>query len=198
MSGELTKRQKQIFQFIADYIERHAYGPTVREIGDKFEISSLNGVVGHLRALERKGMIVRQANKSRTIELSPEYQLENKGLPVAGRVAAGAMTEAIAQDERIDFAEIFGKRGTYVLEVAGDSMIEANISDGDYVVVEPRRTASRGEIVVAQTDEGDATVKYYYPEKNRIRLEPANAEMKPIFCRNIKIKGVVVGVVRKF
>ena len=88
MTAELTKRQKQVFQFIADYIERHAYGPTVREIGEKFDISSPNGVVGHLRALERKQMIVRQANKSRTIELSPEYQSETKGLPIAGRVAA--------------------------------------------------------------------------------------------------------------
>ena len=197
MPDELTKRQKQIFQFIADYIEAHAYGPTVREIGDAFDISSPNGVVGHLRALERKGMIVRQANKSRTIELSAEYLSENTGLPVAGRVAAGALTEAIEQDERIDFSELFGRRGTYVLEVAGDSMIEASISDGDYVVVEPRRTAKRGDIVVAQTTDGDATVKYYFPEKKRIRLEPANSDMKPIYAKNVKIKGVVVGVVRK-
>lgn len=197
MNEMLTERQQEILDYIEWFIDSHAYGPTLREIADEFGINSVNGVVGHVRALENKGCIVRHSNKMRAIELSDEYREQIEGLPVAGRVAAGLMTEAVAQDERIDFAQLFGRRGTYVLEVAGDSMIEANIADGDYVIVEPRRKASRGDIVVAQTEDGEATVKFYYPEKNRIRLEPANSEMKPIYCRNLRIKGIVVGVVRK-
>lgn len=198
MDTVLTDRQGQILDFIAEYIEQHGYGPTVREIGDHFGIRSPNGVAGHLKALGNKGLIVKQANKSRTIELAPELMAERTGLPVLGRVAAGLMTEAIEQNERVDFEQLFDRNGTFVLEVTGDSMIEASIADGDYVVVEPRRTASAGDIVVAQTEDGQATVKYYFPEKNRIRLKPANKTMKSIFVRDIKIKGVVVGVVRKY
>lgn len=198
MHDTLTKRQKQILDFIELSFEQHGFGPTLREIADEFGFASVNGAVGHVKALANKGFLVRNAFKMRAIELSDEYLGQTQGLPVAGRVAAGMMTEAVEQNERIDFAEMFGRKNTFVLEVSGDSMIEANIADGDYVVVEPRRTAARGDIVVAQTDEGDATVKYYFPEKKRIRLQPANAAMKPIFCRDIKIKGIVVGVVRKY
>ena len=197
MHETLTQRQQEILDFIESFIEDHAYGPSLREIADHFGFSSVNGAVGHVRALETKGFIVKPSNKMRAIELAEEYASQKVGLPVAGRVAAGLMTEAVQQNERIDFAEMFGRRGTYVLEVSGDSMIEASIADGDYVIVEPRRKANRGDIVVTQTEEGEATVKYYFPEKNRIRLQPANSDMKPILCRDIKIKGVVVGVVRK-
>ena len=197
MDIKLTSRQEKILQYIAEFIDTHGYGPTIREIGVKFKIQSPNGVAGHLKALEAKGVITRQANKSRTIELAPEYTAERSGLPIAGRVAAGMLTEAVENREYLDLGQMFNRRGTYLLEVTGESMIEAHISDGDYVVVEPRRRATAGDIVIAQTEEGEATMKYFFPEKNRVRLQPANRRMKPIFARNVRIKGVVVGVVRK-
>lgn len=197
METQLTARQKQIFQFICRQIELQGFGPTVREIAEEFDIVSPNGVVCHLDALVAKGYITRTARKSRSIELSPEYQEEIRGLPLAGQVAAGALHEAIEQHERIDFARLLERRGAYALEVNGDSMIEAHICDGDYVIVHPRRTAKSGEIVVVRTDEGEATLKYWFPEKNRIRLQPANRRMKPIYTRDARVIGVVKGVVRK-
>ena len=196
MESELTTRQKKIFEYIRRQIDRAGYGPTVREIADEFDIASPNGVVCHLDALVHKGFIVRTAFKSRSIELSPEYQEENRGLPLVGEVSAGQMHEAIEQHERIDFTKMLDKRGAYALKVRGDSMIEAQICDGDYVIVHPRRTASSGEIVVVRTDDGEATLKYWFPEKNRIRLQPANRKMKPIYRRDVRVIGVVKGVVR--
>jgi repressor LexA len=193
---QLTERQKDVYEFIRGKIRSRGYGPTVREIGDNFEISSPNGVMCHLKALEKKGLITREPNMSRAIQLSAE-PIEEKGLPLAGRIAAGVLHEAIEQNERVDFEAMFNNKNMFVLEVSGDSMIEAQIADGDYVVVRKQRTARDGQIVVAQTDEGEATLKRFYLEKNRIRLEPANSSMKPIYVRNAKILGVVVGVVRQ-
>jgi len=158
---------------------------------------SPNGVVGHLKAIERKGLITRSSHKSRSIQLTEEFSDQVKGLPLAGRVAAGTMTEAIEQNERVDFGEFWTTRGSFVLEVEGDSMIDAHIASGDYLVVKRRRTADAGDIVIARTSEGEATVKYWYPEKGRIRLQPANKKLKPIYSRDAKVVGVVVGVVRK-
>ncbi len=195
---KLTKRQLAVYEFIRDKIRGRGYGPTVREIGKEFGISSPNGVMCHLKALERKGVITREPNMSRAIQLAaePAYQ---KGLPLAGRIAAGVLHEAIEQDERVDFGEMFNStnKNMFALEVSGDSMIEDHIADGDYVVIRKQRTARKGQIVVALTDENEATLKRWYPEKNRIRLEPANSTMKPIFVKNAKVLGVVVGVVRK-
>jgi repressor LexA len=196
MESELTVRQRRIFEFIRRHITEWGYGPTVREIAEAFDIASPNGVVCHLNALVNKGFIVRTARKSRSIELSPEYQEETRGLPLAGEVAAGAMHEAIEQQERIDFGRLLEKRGAFALKVRGDSMIEAQICDGDYVIVHPRRTANSGDIVVVRTDDGEATLKYWYPEKNRVRLQPANRSMKPIYRRDVRVLGVVKGVVR--
>lgn len=192
----LTSRQKKIFDFIRKQIETGGYGPTVREIGKHFGIASPNGVMGHLQALETKGYICRTAGKNRSIELSPEFLDEHRGLPLAGTVAAGTMHEAIEQHDRIDFDRLLNRRNAYALQVQGDSMIEAHICDGDYVIVHPARTAGSGEIVVVQTDEGEATLKYWYPEKNRIRLQPANRRLKPMYTRNARVIGVVRGVVR--
>lgn len=193
---QLTKRQRAVYDFIRDKIQSRGYGPTVREIGTQFDISSPNGVMCHLKAIEKKGLIKRTPKESRAIELSREAIEEQKGLPLVGRVAAGVMHEAIEQNERIDFAEIFHKKNTFVLRVSGDSMIEAQISDGDYVVVHKQRTAAPGQMVVAQTEDGEATLKYWFPEKNRIRLQPANSSMGPIYVRDARVLGVVVGVVR--
>lgn len=194
---ELTQRQRAVYDLIRDKIQNRGYGPTVREIGESFDIKSPNGVMCHLKALERKGLIRRSPNKSRAIELTREALDEERGLPLVGRVAAGVMHEAIEQEKRrIDLGCLFSKKDLFVLEVSGDSMIEAHIADGDYVVVAPRKTARPGEMVVARTDDGEATLKYWFPEKRRIRLQPANSSMQPIYVKNAQVVGVLVGVVR--
>ncbi len=197
-SERLTDRQRAVYEFIRERIRNRGYGPTVREIGDHFRIRSPNGVMCHLKALEKKGLIVREANMSRAIQLATE-PAHFRGLPLAGRIAAGVLHEAVEQEERVDFEAMFPseREDLMVLEVSGDSMIDDQITDGDYVVVRRQRTARKGQIVVAITDEGEATLKRWFPEKNRIRLEPANSTMKPIYVRNARVLGVVVGVVRK-
>ena len=193
----LTARQLSIFEFISENILQRGYGPTVREIADAFGIKSPNGVMGHLRALEKKGLILRDKNKSRAIEQTQEALEEQRGLPLAGVVAAGPTHLAFEQSERIDFSELFNGAEQFVLQVSGESMIDAQISDGDYVVVKKQTSAVDGEMVVAQTDEGEATLKYWHPEKNRIRLQPANTEMDPIYVKRASVLGVVVGVIRQ-
>jgi len=194
---QLTKRQRAVFDFIHDKIQNRGYGPTVREIAKKFGIKSPNGVVCHLKALEKKGIIRRKPKESRAIELTNLVKRSERGLPLRGRIAAGTLHEAIEQDERLDFGDMFKRRDLYVLEIAGDSMVDAQIADGDYVVIEPRQVADRGEMVVARTEDGEATLKYWFPEKNRIRLQPANSKMDPIYVKKAEVLGAVVGVVRK-
>lgn len=197
LQKKLTQRQKVIFDFIRSRIEDRGFGPTIREIAEEMGFSSPNGVVCHLTALQKKGLINRTNNKSRSIVLTDEAAQELNGFPLSGRVAAGALMEAIEQTERIDVATLWPKKGTYVLEVEGDSMIDAQIASGDFVVVKRRHTASPGDIVVARVD-GEATLKYWYPEKTRIRLQPANKKMKPIYSKDAKVIGVVIGVIRKY
>jgi repressor LexA len=192
---QMTERQQKVYGFIRDKIRNRGYGPTVREIGEHFGIKSPNGVMCHLKALEKKGLITRERNMSRAIQLAAEP----RGLRLAGRIAAGVLHEAVEQQERIDFAEMFtpDSENLVALEVHGDSMIEDQITDGDYVIVDRRRAPRKGQIVVAVTEESEATLKRWFPEKGRIRLQPANAAMKPIFVKNAEVFGVVVGVVRR-
>lgn len=191
----LTERQREVYEFIREKIRGRGYGPTVREIGQQFSISSPNGVMCHLKALEKKGLIQREPNMSRAIMLSEDPH--ERGLPLVGRVAAGLLSEAVEDVERIDFGEVFDPDRHFVLRVKGDSMIEAQISDGDYAVIRKQKTAQPGEIVVALTDENEATLKYWYPEARRIRLEPANSAMEPIYVTQAQVVGVLVGVFRK-
>jgi len=194
----LTSRQREVYDFIREKIRTRGYGPTVREIGTNFKISSPNGVMCHLKALEKKGLITREPNMSRAIMLSTEsFDSQRPGLRLAGRIAAGMLHEAVEQNETIDFGELFDSDDLFVLEVSGDSMIEDQIADGDYVVIRKQDTAGKGEIVVALTEENEATLKRWYPEADRIRLEPANSTMKPIYVKNARVLGVCVGVVRK-
>jgi len=193
---QLTKRQAAVYEFIRDKIVNRGYGPTVREIGERFEINSPNGVMCHLKALEKKGMIRRSPNKSRAIELSRQAIREAAGIQMAGTVAAGLTSLAFEQNERIDFGEMFTREGLFALQVRGESMIEAQIADGDYVVVKKQERAEAGQMVVAQTEDGEATLKYWFPEKGRVRLQPANSSMDPIYLDNVSVIGVVVGVVR--
>ena len=196
LQQQLTKRQQRVFNYIVGRINKD-HSPTIREIAKAMDYSSPNGVVCHLRALEKKGLIKRSSNKSRSIMLTNEANDEIEGLPLAGRVAAGTLVEAIEQNERINLGPMWQGKGNFVLEVDGDSMIEAQIASGDYVVVKSRRTASKGDMVVARTPDGEATLKYWFPEKNRIRLQPANKRMKPIYSKDARVIGVVIGVVRK-
>jgi len=192
----LTQRQQDVYELIRDKIVNRGYGPTVREIGEHFGINSPNGVMCHLKALEKKGLIRRSPNKSRAIELTQNDADEPRGLQLAGTVVAGATNLAFEQSDRIDFDHLFQRQDQFVLEVRGDSMIEAQIADGDYVVIRQQRTAQQGQMVVARTDGGEATLKYWYPEKNQIRLQPANSTMDPIYVDDAEVVGVVVGVVR--
>lgn len=194
----LTTRQAEVYNFIRERIRTRGYGPTVREIGSRFRINSPNGVMCHLKALEKKGLIRREANMSRAIQLAIE-PAHDRTLPLAGRIAAGVLHEAVEQHERVDFHTLFDEADPdlFVLEVSGDSMIDDQIADGDYVIVRRQPTASKGQIVVAITEENEATLKRWFPERNRIRLEPANKAMKPIYVKNARVLGVVVGVVRK-
>ncbi|MDX1946286.1 MAG: transcriptional repressor LexA [Pirellulaceae bacterium] len=197
---QLTSRQMEVFDFIRERVLTRGYGPTVREIGEHFQISSPNGVMCHLRALEKKGILhrVRKADRAvaRAIELAPEIMAESKGLPLAGTVAAGLTTLAWEQTERVDFGEMFSKKNLFVLKVSGESMIEAHVSDGDYVVCKKQKTAQPGQMVVAQTPDGEATLKFWHPEAHRVRLQPANSSMAPIYVKEASVVGVVVGVVR--
>jgi repressor LexA len=193
---QLTTRQREVYDFIRSKIFARGYGPTVRETADEFGIKSPNGVMCHLRALEKKRMIRREPNMSRAIQLVDDGPSDT-GMPLAGVIAAGRPIEAIEQEDRIDFRDLFGKSGLFALEVRGESMIEDQIADGDYVVVKKQETARDGQIVVALID-GDATLKRFFREGGRIRLEPANRAMKPIYARNVRIMGVVVGVVRRY
>jgi repressor LexA len=192
----LTQRQRAVYEMIRDKIVNRGYGPTVREIGEHFGINSPNGVMCHLKAIEKKGLIRRRPNKSRAIELTQEESMEPRGLQMAGIVVAGATNLAFEQTDRIDFDQLFDRQDQFVLEVRGDSMIEAQIADGDYVVIRQQKTAQQGQMVVARTDNGEATLKYWYLEKDQVRLQPANSSMKPIYVDDAEVVGVVVGVVR--
>lgn len=196
MSSQLTDRQQNVYDMIRSLIVKRGYGPTVREIGEHFGIKSPNGVMCHLRALERKGLITRCPNKSRAIELTHTADRNGHALPMAGMVAAGPTTLAFEQNERVDFSEMLFKDDRFILRVSGDSMIDAHITDGDYVVIQKQSSAEAGQMVVAQTPEGEATLKYWYPEGSRIRLQPANQSMDPIYVKDAEVIGVAVGVVR--
>ncbi len=199
----LTDRQRAVYIFIRDLIQRRGYGPTVREIATEFGIKSPNGVVCHLKALVKKGLILRDANKARAIELT-EPALDRRkakygddgGLAFAGFVPAGFTNHAFELNERIDFGQMFADQDLFVLRVKGDSMIEAHVADGDYVICKSVETADPGQMVVALNDDDEATLKYWHPESKRIRLQPANSAMKPIYVKNARVRGVVVGVVR--
>jgi repressor LexA len=209
----LTKRQAQTLDYIRQSIEERGYPPTLREIGEYMGIRSTNGVNDHLRALERKGYLTREDMKSRALRVvdvndrqaPPRSTDENiLDIRIVGRVAAGLpllAEENVVDTVRVDRMLVRGGREVFGLRVTGDSMIEAGILNGDYIFVRKQPTADRGDIVVALIGD-EATVKYYYPEKDYIRFQPANAQMAPILVRAADFKptmllGVVVGVYRR-
>lgn len=194
----LTARQREIYIFIRDKIQGRGYGPTVREIGLNFQIKSPNGVMCHLKALQKKGLIHREPNMSRAIQLLEEPSTAPAGLKLVGRIAAGQPIEAIEQDEELTFADWTDDGGKFALRVTGESMIDEHIADGDYVVIKQQEQARDGQIVAVRDDDGEATLKKIYRERGRVRLEPANSAMEPIYRDHVDILGVLVGVVRKY
>ncbi len=195
----LTPRQREIYTFIRSKIQGRGYGPTVREIGLQFDIKSPNGVMCHLKALQKKGLIHREPNMSRAIQMLDEPTgAQPARLKLVGRIAAGQPIEAVEQDEELGFSEWEGADDKFALRVSGDSMIEDHIADGDYVVIQRQEVARDGQIVAVRDDDGEATLKRLFRERNRVRLEPANKTMKPIYRDRVDILGVLVGVVRKY
>lgn len=195
---KLTKRQKAIYDFLKDRILKRGYGPTVREIGAQFGIRSPNGVMCHLKALEKKGLISREQNMSRAIQLSEELLRGKTSLPLAGQIAAGTPVLAVEQSERVEFGDLFEDPDHFCLRVRGESMIEDHIADGDFAVIRKQATARDGEIVAALVDGEEATLKRFYRENHRYRLEPANSQMKPIYSDNVQILGVLASVIRRY
>lgn len=200
----LTKRQKQIVDYLNDSIEHNGYAPSFEEIAEHFEFNSLATVHEHLTNLERKGYIRRSHNESRSIEIvPPRGQAGATELPLLGAVAAGVPIESLTSGETISVPnDLIPRRGpSYVLKVRGESMIDEHIQDGDFVVVNGRDTADNGEMVIAMIEGTAATVKRFYREPGGwIRLQPANEKVRPIRAQesDVMIQGVVVGVIRKY
>ncbi len=200
----LTKRQREILTYLNEYSAENGYAPSFEEIADRFGYSSLATVHEHLSNLERKGYIKREYNESRAIEVLPsDIYPRALQLPLVGSVAAGMPIEAIASQEMITVPEDFVRKGGnhYVLRVRGNSMIEEQIRDGDFIVVNSRQTADNGEMVVALVHGDSATVKKFYRERGgRIRLQPANVTMGPMYFdeHEVTIQGIVVAVIRKY
>ena len=198
----LTKRQREILDYLSDFIQQHGYAPSLEEIGRRFNLSSLATVHKHLTNLQDKGFIKRAWNRSRSVELVPT-RLGGRALelPLLGYVAAGAPIEAVPGTETIAVPEeMVGRRETYVLRVKGSSMIDEQIRDGDYVIVEDRKSADNGEMVIALLDGQEVTLKKFYREQERVRLQPANPTMEPLLVPpdQVQIQGVVVGVMRRY
>ena len=204
MPVTLYKRQREILEFIKQYIRKHGHSPTLVEIAQTLGLRSLATVHEHLQTLVRKGVIRRFEGVVRGIEVIDQKignLLEGIELPILGYIAAGAPIETYTDpNATLQVAPFLlsGNRRSYVLQVKGNSMINDGILDGDYVVVEEANQARNGEIVVAMLESGVVTLKRFYKEPTRVRLEPANAEMEPIFATNVQIQGKVVGVIRKY
>ena len=213
----LTKRQRQVYDFIAEFVQGKGYSPSFEEIGDGLGLSSLATVHKHITNLEKKGLLRRDYNRSRSIDvLPPKGRLKQAlaaaasvaaasprpvaVLPLVGRIAAGKPVETLENPESISLSDITGTKDVYVLEVRGDSMQDEHILDGDYVLVEKTKTARDGEIIVALLENTDTTLKRFYREGDRIRLQPSNAAMQPIIApaASVQVQGRVIGVLRKY
>lgn len=199
----VTERQRDILDFIREFRRKKGVAPTHREICDAFGYSSYGTVYKHLSLLEKKGLIRRDANQKRGVELVEQVEEADGGtrqLPFFGYIAAGRPLEVVPSDETIAVPDHLTTRGeNYVLKVRGDSMIEDGIHDGDFVIISPRTIANNGEMVVANVA-GEVTLKRFYHERHRVRLQPANSTMAPIYAlpEDVAIQGVVVGLMRRF
>jgi len=204
----ITRRQRQVYDFISDFVQKNGYSPSFDEIGSGLGLSSLATVHKHISNLERKGLLTRDYNRSRSIDLLPPKGRLKQAmavnttmvLPLVGRIAAGLPIEAVQNSETISLADFVRSKEVFVLEVRGDSMQDEHILDGDYVLVEKTKTAHNGDIVVALMDGSEATLKRFYREGENIRLQPSNVNMKPIIvaAAAVQVQGRVIGVLRKY
>ena len=205
----LTRRQKQVYDFLAGFVEEHGYSPSFEEIGEGLGLSSLATVHKHVSNLEEKGLLKRDYNRSRSIDLvKPRGRMRQMlgatsaglTLPLMGRIAAGRPVEALENPESISLADFTRSKDVYVLQVTGESMQDEHIVNGDYVLVEKTNIARDGEIVVALVGGSDATLKRIYTEGDKIRLQPSNAAMQPIRvpAADVQVQGRVIGVLRKY
>lgn len=199
-ASPLTPKQLRVLIFVRDFISARGYAPTMQELGDEFGVSKVT-VFEHIAALHKKGYLKRTRHKARSLRLSDGIKFPDERptrLPLVGVIAAGQPIEAIEDREVLDLEEMFvSPHETFVLRVRGDSMVDDQICDGDYVVVEKRETARDGETVVALLEGGEATLKRFYRDRDGIRLVPANPDYEPIKVKDVRIQGVVVGLVRK-
>ena len=198
----LTPKQLRILRLIRDYQRKHGYSPTMQELADVLGVTKVT-VFEHVNGLEKKGLLYRSKHRARSLELSPEVAFpdESEGvLPLIGHIAAGSPIEAIENPDVVDLGNMFtSSAGVFALRVRGDSMIDEQIRDGDLVVAERRENARDGETVVALLEpDGEATLKKFYREGNRIRLQPANPAYSPIYSDQVRIQGVVIGVLRTY
>ncbi len=204
----ITKRQRQVYDFISSFVQKNGYSPSFEEIREGMQLNSLATVHKHISNLETKGLLTRDYNRSRSIDLLPPKGRLKQAmsvnttlvLPLLGRIAAGQPIEAVEHNETISLADFVQSKEVFVLEVSGESMQDEHIMNGDYVLVEKVKTAHNGDIVVALVDENDATLKRFYREGDNIRLQPSNATMKPIIvpAAAVHIQGRVIGVLRKY
>lgn len=206
----LTRRQKEVMDFLSTFIANRGYSPSYEEIASGLGLASLATVHKHIQALEAKKYLRRNYNHSRSLEVGERYFAEEKArsphtadvsIPLLGRIAAGQPVEAISNPETLHFTDFAGHEGTFALEVRGDSMIEDHICNGDFVLVEKTDSVRSGDIVVALVDGTEATLKRYYPEADgRVRLQPANSSMAPIFVdpASLQIQGRVLAIMRKY
>ena len=206
----LTKRQKEVLDFIADFVEENGYSPSYEELAQGLNLASLATVHKHIQALESRNYLRRLFNQSRSLEVSSKYVQERRKsrqaprpleIPLAGRIAAGSPVEAIEGQDTLQFTDFTGKGDTFALQVSGESMIEDHIQSGDYVLVERTAKATDGEIVVALVGGSETTLKRLYHEPSgKIRLQPANASMQPIIVEpsELQIQGRVLAVLRKY
>ena len=202
MGDNLTKRQRQILDFINEFSGENGYSPSYREIGEHFQLSSTATIHAHVSALQEKGLIKKSHNEARSIELidNSVNWAQAIELPLAGLITAGEPIEAIETKETIAVPANFvtDNVNSYVLEVKGESMKDEGILSGDFVIVERNPSPKNGDIVVALLDNAFATLKKFFREKDFIRLQPANSSMEPIFVKDLVVQGVVKGVIRKF
>ncbi|HTC49205.1 MAG TPA: transcriptional repressor LexA [Candidatus Aquilonibacter sp.] len=204
----ITRRQRELYDFISRFVAEQGYSPSFEEIRIGMKLNSLATVHKHVTNLEKKGLLTRDYNRSRSIDLLPpkgrlkQAMSVNTGLvlPLRGRIAAGQPIEAVEDNETISLADFVRSKEVFVLEVRGDSMQDEAILDGDYVLVENLKTAHNGDIVVAVVDKDDATLKRFYREGDNIRLQPSNVNMKPIIvpAESVEVRGRVIGVLRKY
>ena len=197
----LTPKQLRILTLIRDYQRKHGYSPTMQELADVLGVTKVT-VIEHVTGLEKKGLLRRSKHRARSLELTPRVPFPDEGpgrLQLVGHIAAGSPIEAVENPEAINLDELFHRRHElFALKVRGNSMIDEQIRDGDLVVAERRDTARNGETVVALLDSGEATLKKFYKEDGRIRLQPANPDFAPIYVDDVRIQGVVVGVLRAY